>query len=275
MFNLFYRLIYEFFQFRQYFEITSKYMKVGYFKFRKPFDFFPHPYDLGSPIGYWKGYDDNHFLLLIYKLKEENFDEYYNRHLSHTLENELGNEEKFFKVVWQMVEDRIHHFKNQNPFSRKHASHIASIEKLQQFQNYLSSIDQWNARPSHIIIAEKEELIRKKDSKIDELQKRLNELNEYEVVQKIFIDEGYVPIVINILKQMQKLTSPSGRPLLKCDFNSPYYKMVSKYFSDGGTDISWETVRNYYVERTEDVTSKGTKIKHKHEIFKIEKITKR
>jgi len=45
--------------------------------------------------------------------------------------------------------------------------------------------------------------------------------------------------------------------------------MIGKYFSDGGDDIPVETLRNYYVSKKDDVTSKGTEIKPEQRLFKI------
>ncbi|MFP5082176.1 hypothetical protein [Pedobacter sp. JCM 36344] len=244
-------------------------MKISYFKPRKPFDFSAHTYDIGVPIGFWKDHDDNHFLLKLYKLDEQLFAEYYKYHLSYTLENNIGSEEDFFQQVWQLVKSRIKHYEKQSPFSRNHATHVQSIAKLQQFQKYLNGIDQWNARPSQIVIAEKEEIIQQQKIEIEKLQKRLAELNEYEVAQKIRIEDDYLPTVIDLIKQMRELELPSGRKLLRSDHKNPYQKMVSKYFSHGEKDIPIETSRNYFVEKKGDVPAKGTIIQPEQQLFKI------
>jgi hypothetical protein len=244
-------------------------MRVSYFKPHKPFSFSPHPFDIGTVIGFWHSHDDNHFLLKIYKMEENHFTEYYKYHLKYSLENNIASEEDFFRHVWQIVRDRIKHYEKQNPFSRNHATHRQSIEKLQQFQKYLNSIDQWNARPSHIVIAEKEELIQKQKEEIEKLTTRLSELNEYEVLQKISIEDNALPILVDLLKQMSLLKLPSGRNFLACDKKSPYSKMISKYFSLDGKDIPLETSRNYFVEKKGDIPIKGTLIRKEHQIFKI------
>jgi hypothetical protein len=87
-------------------------------------------------------------LLKIYYLHESFFDKYYNYHLSHILQNNIGVEEDFYGYVWQIVENRIRHFEQQNPFSSNHAMHITNLHKLQQFHKYLHSIYKWNARQS-------------------------------------------------------------------------------------------------------------------------------
>ncbi|GGE66348.1 hypothetical protein GCM10011413_36100 [Pedobacter psychrotolerans] len=152
-------------------------------------------------MGLWHSHDDNHFLLNLYRINEERFFEYYNHHLNYALENNLISEEDFFCHVWQIVQTRIKHLEIQDPFSRNHAIHRQSIEKLQQFQKYLHSIDQWNARPSHIVIAEKDELIQ--NQKIEKLNAELAELNQYEVSLKILIDDGHLPTLIDVIQQLR------------------------------------------------------------------------
>lgn len=244
-------------------------MTVSYFKIRKPFDFTSNPYDIGSPIGLWEKYDDNHFLLKIYKLDEQKFGEYYSYHLSYTLENNIGSAEDFFRVVWQIVKNRIRYFEKQNPFSNKHANYVSNIEILCRFQKYLNSIDQWDARPAKIVIAEKEDIIQNQYAKIDKLEKLLAEQNKYEVIQKIRIEDECLPSLIDLFQQLRLLKLPSGRKLLRSDHKSPYSKMISRYFSHGGKDIPIETARNYFVEKKGDVASKGTNIKLGQRFFEI------
>jgi len=244
-------------------------MKPSYFKPRKSFSFSPHPYELGTFIGLWHNHDDNHFLLKIYRMDESGFSFYYNYHLNYTLERDLTSEENFFRHVWQIVQTRVKHLEIQNPFSRNHAMHRQQLEKLQQFQKYLTSIDEWNARPSHIVIAEKDELIQNQKGEIDKLTLKLAELNEYEVSLKILIDDGHLPTFIDIIQQLREVQIPSGRKLLKSDHKIPYAKMIAKYFSHGGKDIPIETARNYFVDKRGDVAIKGTSIQPEHRLFKV------
>lgn len=52
------------------------------------------------------------------------------------------------------------------------------------------SINKWNARPSHIVIAEKDELIHNQKIELEKLSFKLAELNEYEVSLKILVDDA-------------------------------------------------------------------------------------
>lgn len=134
-------------------------------------------------------------------MDEKEFSDYYSYHLNYTLENNLADEEDFFRHVWQIVQTRIKHFEIQDPFSSKHAMHRQQLEKLQQFQKYLTSIDEWNARPSHVVITEKDELIQNQKQAIEKLNTKLAELNEYEVSLKILIDDGHLPTFIDVIQK--------------------------------------------------------------------------
>lgn len=239
------------------------------FRARKLFDFSPHQFDIGNPIGTWRKYEDNHFLNKTCEIEEDEFEVFYNYHLSHVLENNVCNEEAFFVNVWEIVEDRIKHLKAKDPYSTYHDRYVFRIGKLQQFQKYLNSIDEWNARPSHIIIAEKEDIIQKQKMEIEKLQTRLDAQKVYEVSQKIWIKEGYLTTVIDLFQKIEKLEVPGGGNLLKYDHQVAYPRMISKYFSHGGNDIPVETLRNYYVSKKDDEPVKGTSIQSECKLFKI------
>lgn len=95
------------------------------------------------------------------------------------------------------MQNRIRYFEQQDPFSSNHAIHVNNLDKLQQFQKYLKSIDKWNARPPHLIIQEKEELIAWQKQEIDELKEKLDQLNQYEVAQKIRIEEEHLATLVD------------------------------------------------------------------------------
>lgn len=157
----------------------------------------------------------------------------------------------------------------QDPFSRKLAIHKSNIQKLQAFQRYLNSVDKWNARPSQLLIAEKDAVIQRQQSEIEALKLKLSELNVFEVIQKVWIDERYLPTLIDLILPVRELELDSGRKLLKSDHKIPYAKMISRYFSHARKDISIETIRNYFVEKKGDVPVKGTTVTADRRLFRI------
>lgn len=244
-------------------------MSISYFSPRKRFSFRGHSYDLGTFFGLWSSHDDNHFLLKIYRIIEDEFPDYYNHHLNYCLNNELTNEEDFFRHVWEIVNTRIKHFNRQDPFSSKHGSNRRSLDKLKKFQIYLNSIDRWNARPSGIVLDEKDEIIQSQKDEIEKLKTELAKYREYEVNGKIRISEGHLPTLIDLIQQMRELKVNETRALLRSDHKIPFAKMISKYFSHGEKDIPIETARNYFVDKKGDVPIKGTAIQAEQQLFKI------
>jgi len=244
-------------------------MKADFFKARKRFDFFPHPYDIGNLFGPWKRNADSHFVLKLYKLDAREYQDYYAHHLNHTLKNKISPEEEFFKQLWELIDTRIKHFRNKNPHGSDHEQNLIRIEKLKQFQKFLMGIDRWNARPALLVIEEKDKIIQQYINEIEKLKQQIIQLTQYEVKQKISIEDEHLPTFIDLMKQMRNLRLPSDRLLLRCDHKITYAKMISKYFSHGEKDIPVETVRNYFVEKDGDIPTKGTSIYPDQQLFEI------
>lgn len=130
-------------------------------------------------------------------------------------------------------------------------------------------MDQWNARPSNIVIDEKDDVIQYQKNKIEELKAELAKHREYEVNGKIMISEGHLPTLIDLIQRLRELKITDTRKLLRSDHKIPFAKMISKYFSHGGKDIPIETARNYFVDKKGDIPIKGTAIQSEHQLFKI------
>ena len=216
------------------------------FKHQNFLDFSPHPFDVGHPFGKWQGHEDIHFVNKLYKLDGAQYKAYYLHHADDYIKEGKGTAEQFFKIVWALVQDRIDNLKRKNPFSSDHPKDVININKLNAFHEFMASIDEWNARPASVINAEMERTIAAQREHIKKLEDRLAVLNEYETVQQIRIDEGHLPTVIDVFLNLKNLKVNGTRDLVKCDHKSPYYKMISKYFTDGGDPIKIETVKNYF-----------------------------
>ncbi len=238
-------------------------MGSQYFKTRKAFDFKAHAYALGNIMGVRRGYEDNHFLLKLYSLDETLYEDYYGYHLDYYLSTRASNKEKdFFTHIWYIVSDRIGYFQGRDPFSLKHALYLSNIDKLKIFQSFLSPKDLWNVRPNDVLLKEKDELIAK-------LQKENKLLSNFRVSRKIEIYEDYFTTVIDLLQQMQALKLPNGAPLLRRDQQSPYYKILSNYFSNNKKELSLDTVRNYFVYKAQEDAQKGVEIPENRKLFRI------
>lgn len=235
-------------------------MATHYFKARSAFDFNPHPFELGNIFGLKKGYEDNHFLLKIYAMEEAVFQDYYKFHLVYFLSKPNGSEKEYFSHIWYLVCGRINYFETQDPFSSKRSLYVSNIRKLKEFLDFLSPKDQWNVRPNNILIKEKDELIAK-------LRKEVKALSDFRPQRKIEIYDDYHTTVIDLFQQMQKLKLPNGAPLLRKDMLSPYYKIVSNYFSNNKKEITLNAARNYFVGK--DDSQKELEIPKERQLFVI------
>ncbi len=245
-------------------------MSSKFFKYRKAFQRNAHPYDLGVLTGLRRGSDDNHFLLNIYKLEPSSFEGYYQYHLDHYLAKDEGNSEKeFFAHVWQRIERRIEYFERKDPFSSKHALYMANIDKLQEFQKFLLPRDRWNIAPSDVLIKEKDAKIAELNEKIEALEKKLRKFEAFNVSGKAMIQDEHLSTFMDLIHQIKDLSLPNGRKLVRSDFDSPYYKLVAKYFSHKGKAISIDTARNYFVKKDPKDAAKGVKIEEHEKLFRI------
>jgi hypothetical protein len=231
-----------------------------------------HPYDIGMPFSWWRGHYDRHFLNNLYERKENEFDAYYKYHLDYFLKTNTGSQEvEFYKHLRDLIQDGIAVLiKEDKPGSKtKHERTNIQKAQLRAFADYLNSIDQWAVRPQLEVYTEKDATIARLQNKIAALEKQISEMKEYDVVQKIRIEESHLPTVIDLIQQLRDLQLPSERKLLRCDHKTPYYKMISRYFSIDGKDIPIETAKNYFSDKQDDIGVKGTKVPPENKLFKI------
>ncbi len=106
-------------------------------------------------------------------------------------------------------------------------------------------------------------------AELEILQKKLADHEKYEVSVKPMVQDDHLPTFMDLLQQMKNLTLPNGRKLLVSDHESPYYKMVSKYFVYNGKDIPINTARNYFVQKDPKDSMKGVKIPEDKKLFQI------
>lgn len=249
-------------------------LKPTYFKLRGRFDFSPHPYEIGRPIFRNVALEDNFFLLKIYQLPEADYNVFYQFQLEHFLQTNPGQEEAFFYHVEDIVINRIRHFKRQDPFSSNYALNMESSRKLQAFQQFLSNVDQWHRnKPLESVISEKDEQIIQLKARIETLETKLKDLQQYETSEKIRIVEGKLATVIDLFRQLQELTLPDERKLVRSQTQSPWYKMLAKYFNHGENEIPINTARNYFPAQKDVILIKGSDIKEQDKLYIIELLT--
>jgi hypothetical protein len=245
-------------------------MTTTFFKHRGRFDFSPHRFEIGNLIVQNQSLEDNLFLLKLYKLEEREYPAYYQFHLEYFLKEHVGEEKAFFSNVREIIVNRIRHFKRLDPFGGKYASGLAHTRILEIFLNYLKSIDQWNNHKLiESVIVEKDELILHLKEKIRQQEILIKEYTKYEAGEKIVISKGNLPAFIDLVQQLQELTLPNDHRLLRSQAQSPWYKMIARYFMHGDKEISIDTARNYFPAQKEDKPAKFIRIAEKDKRFLI------
>jgi hypothetical protein len=242
----------------------------SFFSFRRRLDFSPNRFEIGNPIIQNKVQADNFFLKKLYNLSEDQFEAYYNFHLSYFLESDSSQAEAFFKHVHDIVVNRIKHFKRLDPFSNKYSRGLEPTRKLESFLRFLKSIDCWHqTEPLESVIGDKDNLIDKLKQRIAELEGQLKEVSKYDVAEKIVINKGGLPAFMDLIEQLQDLTLLNGNKLTRSQTQSPWYKMIAKYFLHGDKEISIDTARNYFPANKGDKPAKFIEIAQKDKLFKI------
>ena len=245
-------------------------MKPTNFKHRGRFDFSPHRYEIGNPIIQNKALEGNLFLVKLYMLSENEYPAFYQFHLDHFLKQHPNGEEDFFYLVKDIILNRIKHFKRLDPFGGKYASGLENTKLLESFIGYLSTIDQWSKRgPLETMIDEKDAFIERLKEKIKQLEAQLKEFNKYEAGEKIVIAKGELAAFMNLVLQVQELTLPNGHKFVRSQTQSPWYKLIAKYFLHGENQIPIDTARNYFPAQKQDKPAKFIAIAEKDKLFKI------
>ncbi|HEY4198453.1 MAG TPA: hypothetical protein VGM63_23095 [Mucilaginibacter sp.] len=242
----------------------------SYFRFRGRFDFSPNRFEIGNPIIQNKVQANNFFLKKLYSLSENEFEGYYNFHLSYFSESRPNQEETFFKHVHDVMINRIKHFKRLDPFSKKYSRALEPTRKLEAFLTFLKSIDRWHkTEPIESVIGDKDNQIDKLKQRVVELETQLKEVTKFDAVEKIVIDKGGLPAFMNLINQVRDLTLPNDNKLTRSQTQSPWYKMIAKYFIHGDKEISIDTARNYFPAKKGDKPVKFIEVAEKDKLFKI------
>jgi len=245
-------------------------MQSIYFKFRDPFNFSPHHFDIGNAIVQNKGLADNFFLKKLYDLEDGEYGPYYYFHLDHFSKRYPNQEEQYFNHVTDIVISRIDHYKKKDPFSSSYPNHMASVKKLEAFLAFLKTIDRWHKlEPIESVIAEKDREIDRLNARIEMLEAQLKEATKYDASEKIVLSKGGIAAFMNLVHQMQDLKMPNDNKLARSQGQSPWYKMIAKYFKHGDKDISIDTARNYFPAQKDDKPAKFIEIAEKDKLFKI------
>lgn len=242
-------------------------MTERFFKFRGRFDFSPHRYEIGNPIFSNRKLEDNFFALKLYSLPNGEYKAFYDFHLDHYLLRNPDGREAFFRKVNRSIQRRITFYSAKDPFRSVYEIHSANLDKLEAFQKFLHTIDEWNVNTStEKMLSQRDAEIALLKADLVDLEAQLNEMLQYEASEKIVINSGNIAAFMDLMRQFQKLMLPNGKRLVSTQGHSPWYKMIAKNFVHGDKPIPLATAQNYF--SSED-SSKYIFISDKDRVFDI------
>jgi hypothetical protein len=243
--------------------------QYSYFKFRSRFELFPHRYDIGWPIFTDKIFGLNFFVDKIYKIRKDEYALFYNHQLNHYLEGNAGQEEAFFNHVYDIIKNRIKYYKGLRPSGSTYAKGLIFTAKLEVFLAFLKSIDQWHkVEPLESVIGEKDKLIAQLKARIEKLEAQLKQAKDFNANEKVVITNGYIATFMDLVHQFQNLTLGQTK-LLSSQGQSPWYKMIAKYFQHGVNEIPIDTAHNYFAPRNKPKPPKYIEIAEEDKLFEI------
>lgn len=238
-----------------------------YFKFRDPFDKSPHKFEIGNPIKFDRKKGDNFFFKKFFSLEFEEYAEYYQFHLDWFVLNNDNTEKEFFTHVLDKIDDQIVHYHKKSITA---LDTITGLDALRKFKDLVGKFDKWHIKKGlETVVSEKDIEILKLKKEILLLKKQIKLLSRYEPDQKIRLLDGNLTQLIDLIKQIQELETPDGKKLARSQSQSPWYKMIGRYFQHGESEISLETLRNYFPANKIGKLIKGSDVSESNKLFKI------
>jgi len=252
-------------------------MRPQYFKHRALFDFDKQTNDVGFPLPWTKGNEDNHFLFRLYKKSKEQYAAFYQYQLNFFLGRyEDATEQEFFVHVKQIITDAISELINKDRYTPKHVRERQNRLQLQEFLDYLNSIDQWfiQSTDQETIKRQLEEIakLNAENKKIKEENKKLREL---ETKDYIDIREGRHRTLYHLMLQIRELKLDDNKELANATTLNIWSKMIAKYFRAGGKEISIESVKRYFPPDNNTDNTKYKDVPKKDQLFTIVPAKKR
>jgi len=251
-------------------------MQDTYFKTRRPFSRRKHRYDIGSPIGIWNHFDDNHFLARLYVIGNKEQERYYHYHMEHAVSTGKSTEAEFYAHVREIVADHIETIRKESPYSRKHGQNRVNLKCLRVFRDYLISINTYGYRdPVDITITRYDMEIASLKKELEKKKKELEELKIYESEYKVKITNGYLSSFIDLVHQLAEIRIPTkdSPRLMNASTDTVWAKMICKYFQHGDKALNIETIRSRFTSDKEKPNTKYRPIRDKDKLFRIENIT--
>jgi hypothetical protein len=252
-------------------------MHPQYFKHRTLFDLNKQTNDVGFPLPWDTGNEDNHFLFRLYKKQIDEYPALYQHHLQFFL-NKYPNDTEFtfFSHVKQIVDDTIQQLVSKDRYSSSHVKDVRNLDQLREFRKYLDSIDRWfiQSTDQETIKRQAEEL-NKLINENHKLKEENRKLRELETTDYIDIRDGRQRTLYHLMLQIRDLKMEDGKELVNATTLNIWSKMIAKYFRVGGKEISFESIKRYFPPTNSEDLTKYADIPAKDKLFTIISAKKR
>jgi len=251
-------------------------MSITYFKQRERFDFSNDTLDIGNPLTWKRAHFLKHFFKRVFAINEDRLEEFYRHHLTYYLVNHTdGNEETFFKYLWDIVERQLKVLTGKDVYDKNHIRNESEIEQLKKFSAILIPFDQWNFHKSNdAVIAQQESEIYILKQQIIGLKSELKKATSLDTEYHINIADGQLLTVVDLFKKMEDLNT-HGKELLFAQFQIIWAKMICRYFRHGGKEINFDTLRRYFPGDKENPGVRSASVPAKNQLYNIVLIKKR
>jgi hypothetical protein len=252
-------------------------MRPQYFKHRATFDFDKNTNDVGFPLPWEKGNEDNHFLYRLYRKNKDQYNSLYHHHLKYFLKLYIdATEQEFFVHIKQIIMDAITELVGKDRYTSKHAQEHRNRLQLQEFLEYLNTLDQWfiQSTDQETIKRQLEEIAKLnfENKKLKEENKKLREL---ETKDYIDIRDGRHRTLYHLMLQIKELKLDDNKELANATTLIIWSKMIAKYFRVGGKEISFESVKRYFPPDNDTDLAKYKDVPQKDKLFTIVPAKKR
>jgi hypothetical protein len=246
-------------------------MRPQYFKHRNIFDYNKQTNDVGFPLPWKKENEDNHFLFRLYRKDKDQYETLYQHHLNYFLNKYPdATEQEFFIHVQQIITDAITELVNKDRYTSKHAQERKNRMQLQEFLDYLNSIDEWfiQSTDAETIKRQLEEIAKliNENKKLKEENKKLRELEPKDYINILPEKQR---TLYDLMLQIRGLKLEDGKGLAKGTTLIIWSKMIARYFRVGDEEISVESVKRYFPPEHSADLSKYKDIPKKDKLFSI------
>lgn len=251
-------------------------MSISYFKPRHRFDFSNDTLDIGNPVSWSRKDFLKHLFKRIFAISEKRIEEFYQRHFAYYLETHPdGNEEVFFKFLWELIERQLKVLMGKDIYHKEHVRNESEIQQLGKFIEVLIPLDQWNFHKSNFAVVAQLELENfDLKQQVKQLKVDLLKATNLETVQYINIPKGRLQGFIDLCVQLRTLEVEERDELLFTDFPIVWVKLICKHFRNDHQEIDFDRVRGYFPKDLENPGNRSRRVPADQKFFEIKRLKK-